>query len=78
LDQFYCPIEGFSSFETACCGTPGDQYCCSPVSQHRHTMSAGFGYIAFIIISIIIIVVIVLVFINFRSKKKYSELSNSN
>ena len=30
LGQFYCPIEGFSRTETACCGISGDQYCCYP------------------------------------------------
>jgi len=75
LDQFYCPIEGFSREETACCGVAGDQYCCSPLSQYQHSGSSnGFGYMAFIFIVVIIIIVVVLVFINFKKKQRYSQV----
>lgn len=32
---FECPIEGYSYFDTACCGLPGEQYCCSQMEHNN-------------------------------------------
>lgn len=64
LGQFYCPIEGFSRYETACCGIAGDEYCCSPNERHNGNTSGYFGFIGIIVVLFLIVITIILVFVN--------------
>ena len=76
-DKFYCPIEGFSEKETACCGLPGDQFCCNPSEKKYYgnkedPMDAGNWFLVICLILVCGLVVwgIIHCMLNFFKKRK--------